>query len=239
MFILAKRVILKSAWDGSNTDCLNCSLRSSALFSGLTEQDFELIHEPVEQLTLEPGEVLYSMDEVGHHLFTLRDGLIKLVQYLPDGSQRIVRLVKSTDVLGLEMMVGNKYEHEAVILRTTELCRYPMEAVTRLSQNNPVLHKSLMTRWQKALTEADGWITKLSTGSAKKRMANLLLQLAEGDNSTECYIFSREDIGSILSVTVETASRTISEFKRSGLVKEIGQNHFDLNINGLESVISS
>jgi len=236
---LTKRVSVKKAWDGSHTDCLHCSLRSSALFSGLTEQDFESIHEPVEQLTLKPGEVLYQMGEVGHHLFTLRKGLIKLVQYLPDGSQRIVRLVKSTDVLGLEMMVGNKYEHEAVILHATELCRYPKEAVTRLSQRNSVLHKDLMARWQKALSEADDWITKLSTGSAKKRMANLLLRLLEDDGSTECHIFSREDIGSILSITIETASRTISEFKRAGLVKEINQNHFNLDVNGLNAIISS
>lgn len=236
---MTKRVTVKKAWDGSNTDCLNCSLRSSALFSGLTEQDFELIHEPVEQLTLSPGDVLYKMGESGHHLFTVRSGLIKLVQYLADGTQRIVRLVKSSDVLGLEMMVGEQYEHEAIVLRATELCRYPKQAVTRLSQHNPVLHKDLMARWQKALTEADDWLTKLSTGSAKKRMANLLLLLLDGEDTSDCYIFSREDIGSILSITIETASRTISEFKRLQLMKEISHNYFDLDVAGLEKIIAS
>ena len=234
---MTKRVTLMQAWEG-NADCLNCAIRSSALFSGLIEKDFELIHEPVEQLTLEPGSVLYKVGDHGHHLFTVRSGLLKLVQYLPDGSQRIVRLVRSTDVLGLEMMVGQQYEHEAIVLRATELCRYPKEAVTRLSQQNPVLHKDLMTRWQKALSEADAWITKLSTGSAKNRMANLQLLLTEADGSLECYLLSREDIGSILSMTIETASRTISEFKRTGLIKEIRHNHFALDIPGLEAVVA-
>ncbi len=236
---MIKRVTTIQAWDGSNTDCLNCSLRSSALFGGLTEKDFELLHEPVEQLSLKAGEVLYSMGESGHHLFTVRDGLIKLVQYLPDGAQRIVRLVKSTDVLGLEMMVGQQYEHEAVVLRDTELCRYPKEAVTRLSQQNPVLHKDLMSRWQKALTEADTWLTRFSTGSAKKRMANLLLCLMDDGGSNRCYMFSREDIGSILSITIETASRIISEFKRVGLLKEISHNYFDLDVAGLKAIIAN
>ncbi len=226
---------LTQAWDG-NADCRNCLIRSSALFSGLTERDFEQMHEPVEQVDMKPGQVLYKVGDAGHHLFTVRSGLLKLVQYLPDGTQRIVRLVRSTDVLGLEILVGQHYEHEAVVLRASELCRYPKEAVTRLSQNNPVLHKDLMTRWQKALTDADAWLTKLSTGSAKKRMANLLLRLLE-DGTTECYLFSREDIGSILSITIETASRTISEFKRLGLMKEIRPNHFNLDIEGLNKVI--
>ena len=236
---MPKRISVKKAWDGSQTDCIHCSLRSSVLFSGLTEQDFESIHEPVEQLTLEAGSVLYRVGDSGHHLFTIRDGLIKLVQYLPDGTQRIVRLVKSTDVLGLEMMVSNQYEHEAVVLHTTQLCRYPMELVTRLSQKNPVLHKDLMMRWQKALTDADAWLTRFSTGQAKKRMANLLLLLIDGKTSSNCYIFSREDIGSILSITIETSSRTISEFKRQGLMKEISHNYFKLNVSGLKSIIAN
>jgi len=226
------------AWNGT-ANCINCSIRSSVLFSGLAEKDFELIHEPIEQLTLEPGSVLYKAGDSGRHLFTLRSGLLKLVQYLPDGSQRIVRLAHSTDVLGLEMMVGQQYEHEVIALRKSELCRYPKEAVINLSQANPQLHKDLMARWQKALTEADAWITKLSTGSSKKRMANLLLRLPEEEGSTSCYLLSREDIGSILSMTLETASRTISEFKRSGLITEIKHNHFELNIPALKEVVAS
>lgn len=196
------------------------------------------MHGPVEQLTFSPGDILYKMGESGHHLFTVRDGLIKLIQYLPDGTQRIVRLVKSTDVLGLEMMVGEKYEHEAIVLRKTELCRYPKEAVARLSMENPVLHKSLMEKWQKTLSDADIWLTRLSTGAAKKRMANLLLLLIDRDDSTECYLFSREDIGSMLGITIETASRIISDFKRLGLMKMISNNHFELNVAGLEEVIA-
>jgi CRP-like cAMP-binding protein len=224
-------VTLTQAWDGT-ADCLNCSLRSTALFGGLTKQDFEHMHEPVEQIAMKPGQVLYSEGDSGHHMFTVRSGLIKLVQYLPDGTQRIVRLMRSTDVLGLEVLVDRQYEHEAVVLRPSELCRYPQETVDYFSRTNPILHRDLMKQWQKELSTADAWLTELSTGSAKRRMANLLLRLVEPD-STECFLFSREDIGSILSITIETASRTISEFKRSNLIKEIRSNHFDLDIEGL------
>ena len=234
---MPKRVTLTQAWNG-NADCLHCAIRSSALFSGLTERDFESLHEPVEQLTLEPGNVLYKAGDSGHHLFTVRSGLIKLVQYLADGSQRIVRLVHDTDVLGLEIMVGEQYDHEAVVLRTSELCRYPQAAVSRLSRQNPALHQDLMARWQKALQEADTWITLLSTGSSRKRMANLLLLLNKGEASSECFLLSREDIGSILSMTIETSSRAISEFKRSGLINEISHNHFNLDIPALEAIIA-
>ncbi|MCG6939417.1 MAG: Crp/Fnr family transcriptional regulator [Gammaproteobacteria bacterium] len=233
---MIKRVTSIQAWNGT-ADCLNCSIRSSALFSGLTEDDFDLIHEPIEQQTLEPGSVLYKAGDPGRHLYTVRSGLLKMVQYLPDGYQRIVRLGRSTDVLGLEMLVGQHYQHEVIALNTSELCRYPKEAVLHLSQANPELHKDLMARWHKALSEADAWITKLSTGSSKKRMANLLLRLPDADDSTKCYLLSREDIGSILSMTLETASRTISDFKRTGLISEIRHNYIELDVPALKAVV--
>jgi len=234
---LNKLVSLSQAWSG-NADCINCTLRSSALFNGLSEEDFKQFHRPVDQLNLKPGVALYRMGDPGKHLYTVRSGLLKLVRTLPDGMQRIVRLLHSTDVLGLEILVGGQYEHEVIALRATELCRYPVEAVESLSMRNPVLHKDLMLRWQRALTEADAWLTFLATGSAKKRMANLLLRLVEGDNSQRCHLISREDMGSILSMTTETASRTISDFKRAGLMKEITHNHFDLDIPGLKFLIN-
>ena len=75
--------------------------------------------------------------------------------------------------------------------------------------------------------------------SAKKRMANLLLLLSEGGDHPHCFLFGREDIGSILSITIETASRMISDFKRQELIKEIRHNHFELDIPALKAVLDS
>ncbi len=224
-------------WE-AGSGCQNCSVRSSALFSGLTEQGVGQINQFVEQVTMKPGEVLYKLGDETHHLFTVRSGLIKLIQYLPDGTQRIVRLIHGADAFGLEALVAKNYEHEAVALRTTKICRYPKESISDLSKTNPMLYDEVMLRWQKTLTDADIWLTRLSTGTSKKRMANLLLLLHE-KGSTQCHLFSREDIGSMLSITVETASRTISEFKRLSLMSEIRPNFFNLDIEGLNKIIKN
>ena len=88
---MVTNVTFKEAWDGE-ADCLSCKLRESVLFAGLEEQDFEKIHQPIDQFTLPPGSVLYRSGDKGKYLFTIRSGVVKLVQYLPDGGQRIVRL---------------------------------------------------------------------------------------------------------------------------------------------------
>ena len=232
---MVKKVTLKEAWDGK-ADCKSCTLRESVLFAGLRESDFEQIHEPIDQYTLPIGSVLYRAGDPGERMFTIRSGLLKLVQYLPDGGQRIVRLVRDTDVTGLECLLGDPYQHDAVVLEETEVCSLPIKTVQRLSDENPKLHRELLNRWQRALKEADAWLTELSTGSAKQRVARLLLRLVHDTQTSECHLFAREDMGAMLGITTETASRTIAEFKRNSLLMEIPSNRFLLDIPNLEHI---
>lgn len=201
--------------------CADCSIRKSVLFAGLDISDCESIHRPIDDIALAPHEVLYRAGDPAQAVFTIRSGLLKLVQYLPDGRQRIVRLLRATDVTGLEALLGQTYQHDAIVLQPSEVCRIPLEVIQRLDQDNPKLRKELMVRWQRALDEADAWLTQLATGSARARMARLLQRLASGREDNAFELFGREDIGSMLGITTETASRIIAEFKRSGALQEI------------------
>lgn len=230
---MPKNVSLREAYTGV-ADCRTCALRESVLFAGLEEKDFDHIHQPIEQFVLPAGSVLYRAGDPAEYLYTVRSGLLKLVQYLPDGAQRIVRLIRSTDVTGLEGLLGEPYRHHAVVLQPTEVCRLPVRVVESLSQDNPVLHRELLNRWQRALNEADAWLTELSTGPARQRVARLLLRLVRDTDDSECELFSREDMGAMLGITTETASRTIAEFKRQSLLVETRPNHFVLDVPNLE-----
>jgi CRP-like cAMP-binding protein len=259
-----KRTRVDEAWAGQ-AECTNCSIRYLALFADLKEADFNLIHLPIDEYTVSPGEPLYHAGDDGRAVFTLRRGLVKLVQYLADGGQRIVRLLRPGDTLALEVLVGRPYEHTAIVLRDALVCRIPREVVNRLSVETPRLHNQLMQRWYNSVRQADEWLTELSTGNAKARMARLLLSLAdveagalaragmavacrqggpagpqegaeEDDEPAVCELFSREDIGAMLGVTTETASRTIAEFRRLGVITAIGPNRFQCDLDVLHDL---
>ncbi len=232
---MSNSVTLREAWSGE-ANCLNCSLRTSVLFSGLEEPDFARIHDPIDQYHIKAGTVLYRGGDAGDYMFTVRTGTLKLVQFLPDGGQRIVRIARSTDVLGLEALLDDRYHHDAVALQPTEVCRFPARLVRRLGQESPKLHHELMARWQRALSEADAWLTELSTGSARQRVARLLLRLVGDNASSECPLFSREDMGAMLGITTETTSRTIAEYKRQSLLVETSPNLCLLDVPNLRRI---
>ncbi len=230
-----KRISHLDAWTGT-ADCRNCAIRASVLFAGLEETDFESVHRPIDQLVHAAGAEIYHTGAEARSLLTIRSGLVKLTQYLPDGTQRIVRLQGATDILGLEALLASTYQHTATALQPTEVCRIPVETVRQLSERRPRLYHELMARWFRALSDADRSITELSTGNARARVARVLLMLAERSGGNRCQLFSREDLGAVLGLTTETASRAMAELKRQGFMTEPRANEFILDIDELRAL---
>ncbi len=208
-----------ATWIG-RADCRHCDVRGTMLFSTLNEADLSGILQPIDNLQLPAKAALYREGDAGDAIYTVRRGLVRLVHYAPNGTRRIVRLLRAGDVTGLEVIVNSHYHHSAEAVTETDVCRIPAAVVLQLEQHNAALHQALMKRWQRSVDEADTVITDLSTGTAQARAARFLLQAACDDGRTECHHLSREDIAALLGLTVETVSRVFAEFKRSGWLKE-------------------
>ncbi|MDR3435382.1 Crp/Fnr family transcriptional regulator [Telmatospirillum sp.] len=214
--------------------CLDCRLRHLTLFADLEPGDFNLINLPIDEIDCEAGSVLYSAGGEATAIFTIRVGLVKLVQYLPDGTQRIVRLLGPGATAGLEVIVNQPYGHSAIALQPSSLCRIPRPVIERLCRETPRLQGQLMRRWHAALHEADGRLTELSTGKALQRLARLLLHLAQADGTA--VLFSREDLGAMLGISREHASRAVAELRRHRAISEISMNRFRCDIARLEAI---
>ncbi|OIQ94805.1 fumarate and nitrate reduction regulatory protein [mine drainage metagenome] len=212
--------------------CESCGIRDLVLFADLTEADFSQIHLPIDNVVIPQGEALYQPGQPAHAVFTVREGLLKLEQYLPDGNRRIVSLLSQGDTAGLEATVADTYEHAAIALQTVKACRIPREVITRLS---PRLHRQLMNKWHNAVRKSHDCLRELSTGSARQRVARLFLLLAP-DDAEVCRLFGREDVGALLGITTETASRLVAELKRQSVVSEVSPNLFTRNLSALEAI---
>jgi CRP/FNR family transcriptional regulator len=218
-------------WHG-RAKCAVCEVRNFVLFSGLSSQELDSILQPVDNLHVPQHAVLYEEGAAAPSVYTVRSGLIKLKVDLPNGGQRIVRLLHPGDVVGMETLVGERYHHTAIALRDTDVCRIPREVVMRLDQTNPGVHQALLQRWQRSVDQADHFIVALSTGPAEARMARLLITLGCSGKHPET-LPSREDMGALLGITTETASRIMAEFKRRGLVHADKGNDMVCDHSGL------
>lgn len=210
----------ESAWRGTS-DCRNCGIRDMVLFADLTEQDFSQIHAPIDDLEYPQGAALYSEGSVAQGIFTLRSGMVKLVRSTVDGRPRIVRVLRSGDVVGLEALSGSRFDSDAVALTPVTVCRIPLKVVQKLASNSPRLHVQLMHKWQRALKDADDWLADLNFGTAHQRVVNLVMKMRSPGNPEVCVLFSREDMGAMLDLKLETVSREISRLVRDGVLEPL------------------
>ncbi|MCF8212088.1 MAG: Crp/Fnr family transcriptional regulator, partial [Rhodoferax sp.] len=66
----------ESAWKGIS-DCRHCGIRDMVLFADLNEQDFGLIHAPIDDLDFRVGASLFQESGAAIGIFTLRTGMLK------------------------------------------------------------------------------------------------------------------------------------------------------------------
>ena len=209
---------IDSAWKGTS-DCRTCGIRDMVLFADLDEQDFSEIHTPIDDLAFPAASVLYTEGQQALGVFTLRQGMVKLVRTTSDGRERIVRVLRAGDVIGLEALATARYDSEAIALMDVHVCRIPLAVLHHLSNHSPRLHKQLMQKWQHALKDAEDWLADLNFGTARQRVASLALKMRDADQPQFTSFFAREDMGAMLDLKLETVSREISALVRDGALR--------------------
>ena len=228
----------ESAWRGTS-DCRNCGIRDMVLFADLNEQDFQSIHAPIDDLEYRTHETIYSEGSHAQGIYTLRKGMIKLVRSTSDGRQRIVRVLRPGDIAGLEALATSRLDSEAIALTEVAVCRIPLEVIHTLGANSPRLHGRLMEKWHNALKAADDWLAELNFGSAHQRVCGLALKMRQQEDGQVTTLFSREDMGAMLDLKLETVSREISALVRQKILTSLDRQGRRYRIDNLDALLNA
>lgn len=203
--------------------CAQCEVRRSALFGALDDAALDQIHTHIASLTLAPGQAIYQRGEQGSAVYTVRSGVVRFERVTERGDRRIVRLAGPGDLIGQESVVSRAHADDAVACTEVELCRIPGHLLSEMSAREPALLHELMARWQRALDGAEAWVTDLTTGPARRRVLRLLLKLGDYTRPQgDIWLPAREEMGAMLDMSVETASRLISALRREGVLQTPG-----------------
>jgi CRP-like cAMP-binding protein len=93
-----------------------------------------------------------------------------------------------------------------------------------------------MHKWQRALKDADDWLADMNFGTARQRVANLLLKMRSPSNHDVSVLFSREDMGAMLDLKLETVSREISRLVRDGVIAQLDKQGRIYRVNQPEGL---
>lgn len=119
-------------------------MREYSMFADLNDADYTLINLPVDDMKCPAGNTLFRQNNEAGHIFSIRQGTIKLTRINRYGEQRILRILRPGNVAGLEAIITGYFEYDAIALTPVRVCRFPVEIIQRLDRESPRFHRKLM-----------------------------------------------------------------------------------------------
>lgn len=151
--------------------------------------------------------------------FRVIAGCVRLSKLLPDGRRHVIDFLFPGDFFGL--VDASEYEATAEALEPGMVARYPRRQLEATAERDIAACNLLRRAASAGLAAAHARSMGLARLGAAERLAMFLIRLSErtGGGNAVALPMSRTDIGDYLGLTIETVSRTLSQFKARGLIR--------------------
>ncbi len=205
------------------TACDTCAVRDRAICAALDPAELAALNAIGRRRTLEPGEPLIWEGDDSVLVANVIDGMLKLSTGTEDGREQIVGVVYPADFIGRPF--GATTRHSVTALTDARVCVFTRGDFDRFAGDHPALEHKLLKRTLAELDRTRSWMLLLARKSAEEKIAAFLIdmadRLAEPDTAALDRFdlpFSRQQIGDVLGLTIETVSRQMTKLKRDGVI---------------------
>ena len=226
--------------------CSTCSMHELCLPMGLGDDDMQRLDSIISRRKrIHRGDHLYRMGERFLNLYAVRVGHFKTSHINTTGVEQVTGFHMAGELLGMDAISTDQHNCNAVALEDSEVCEVPFNRLEELFREIPSLQRHFHRMMSQEITREQSLMLLLGNMKAEQRLAAFLLNLsgryARRGYSAKAFQLrmTREEIGSYLGLTVESVSRLLTRFKKSGL---IAVDHKSISLDeteGLRALIAT
>lgn len=179
-------------------------------------------------MPFERNAEIYGEGEPSEYVYKVVSGAVRTYRVLSDGRRQVSAFYLPGDVFGLELGAEHAGSAEAVV--TSKVLFVRRTALLQASQSNGALARDLLAITARELRRTQNH-TMLLIKSAQERVAAFLLEMAQrltGASTFELPM-SRQDIADYLGLTIETVSRTLTQFEDKATIKLVASRRVVLS----------
>jgi CRP/FNR family transcriptional regulator len=221
-------------------------LKELPLFSFLSDPARNTLAKEVTETCYAKGEFIFREGDPADYFHILKEGAVKCVKSNPDGKEVTLKLLMPGDLFCCEAAVFDGGGHpgcakplgDATVLRVSKKAYYAM------LREHPEAALDVIKYLGNRLNEAQEKAKVLALDQAEQRMAALLVTLAQrtGVKDTDgirlMVPLTRQDLADMAGITVETAIRIMSRFKKAGFVTGTAKKILVQNLQQLKDLAS-
>ncbi|AWQ18719.1 transcriptional regulator [Pantoea ananatis] len=215
---------------GCAIHCQDCSISQLCIPFTLNEHELDQLDNIIERKKpIQKGHTLFKAGDDLRSLYAIRSGTIKSYTITEQGDEQITGFHLAGDLVGFDAIMNASHPSFAQALETAMVCEIPFDTLDDLSGKMPALRQQMMRLMSGEIKGDQDMILLLSKKNAEERLAAFIWNLSRrygqrGFSQREFRLtMTRGDIGNYLGLTVETISRLLGRFQKSGMLAVKGK----------------
>jgi len=185
------------------------------------------------------GELIYKEGARANFIYLITKGVVKTHKMDESGKELTTALHKTDSFLGFTSFIDNNpYQESATAIESVELAGISKNELKEILQNSNSVSLELMNLLTDNLREVKDQLLQMAYSSVRKKTAQTILQFAQilMKKPGEGIKISRYDLASVAGIATESLIRTLSGFKKDGLIDIEGRNIKILDLEALQMI---
>jgi len=195
------------------------------IFQDLTADEMEEVSALSLMRHYEENSRIFRQGDTASALFLLKEGNVRLSTTTQEGREIVLAVLGMGDIFGDLPLFGSETELcDAKALTPVELCIIPAADFERLISRRPAIALKLIRVMGQRLTEYQQKVESAYTKTAKQRLAELLLKLAEQHGmKTRLGLgitlrLTQQELANMVGATREMVAVLLGELRSEGVI---------------------
>ncbi len=185
------------------------------------------------------SETIYKEGGNSSLIYLISKGIVKTHKLDEFGKELITGIFRPDDFFGFTSFTKNlPYQESATAMEDVSVVAIARDELKNVLQENHQLAMELMQLLTENLSDTKEQLLEMAYGSVRKKTASTILKFAEKlpkDQQGRLHIL-RSDLASVAGMATETLIRTLSSFKKEGLIQIEDRNIQILDMEALGRV---
>lgn len=218
--------------------CEFCELKE-LFVDKLTGEHFDFVCAGKVEKDYRQGETIIKEGTKIRDFTYLKSGLVKLFRTDTSGKEQIISIAKPMDYVSLLSVFSNKkYNYSVTAIEDSVTCNLKLEDITRIINENGTLAMNLLSRMSRVTDKLILDSLQIRVKQLRGRVAYLLIYFSQDIYSSLEFDLplTRKEMAEYVGMTTENVIRTLSEFRKDGILKIYGKTIHIVKMDSLQSI---
>jgi CRP/FNR family transcriptional regulator len=218
--------------------CVSCDFRS-VVFSYLEDPTVEELCDHKEEQFFRKGEIINHEGEKITNFKYLKSGLVKLYRRTANGDEQVITITRPFEfVSNMSIFSEERYQYSVSALEDSVVCMVKLDYIKELFLKNGGFAMSLLTKISRINDKIISQTLDIRQKNLIGRVAFVLLYFTNEIYKSRVFDLpvSRKEIADYIGMSTANVIRTLSDFKKEGIIRVFGKTIEVVEISKLEVI---